>query len=312
MRSHPLDDDPDKFGRLLTSQLAWINAWEAGHPVSSTGPLGLFGTGVPIHRPKCLDEKRLLDLPTGSGKTRIAASRASVQRLIIQDEAHTYQVIDGQQRLSSIFKLLVSKEMDFPPHPAYTSQRFLPLGQVDWGTDRPWNDFGLGLTLQDARSSKTASARPAEVGRPSERSTGGSGQGYELDKAVRDAVEAHAEAMATALYQAAGYVVTKIGAPYDLRVVRDGEERHVEVKGTRTQDADEVELTIGEVNHAPTIATNLVVVDQIRCDRMPDGLVTSGGRLRWWKDWIPAQEALRPTRFRYRLPPGGQHPRPDS
>lgn len=50
-------------------------------------------------------------------------------------------------------------------------------------------------------------------------------------------------------YHDQGYELTEVGKPYDLRALKDGDELHVEVKGS-SQPADDVELTINEVRHA--------------------------------------------------------------
>ncbi|SNY53708.1 DUF3883 domain-containing protein [Paractinoplanes atraurantiacus] len=135
------------------------------------------------------------------------------------------------------------------------------------------------------------------------------GAGYISDAKLRRALEEHAVAQATALYQAEGWTVTDVGKtrPYDLLLTRDGdpEERHVEVKGT-TQTATEVELTSGEVDHSREPAPcDLFVVSEI--NYIPDGLggyITSDGIRHLWRDWQAADEHLRPTRFRYTLPAG--------
>jgi hypothetical protein len=66
---------------------------------------------------------------------------------------------------------------------------------------------------------------------------------------------------------------------------------------------DDVELTINEVRHAREIPTDLYVVDQIRLERLNDVTIrTSGGRVRHWPNWAPADGSLSPTRYQYQLP----------
>ena len=74
------------------------------------------------------------------------------------------------------------------------------------------------------------------------------------------------------------------------------------MKGS-TKRAKAVELTKNEVAHAREVVTDLVVVDQIQWEKLPDGTIrTSGGRFRPWPRWQPADKDLKPTRYQYRLP----------
>jgi len=121
------------------------------------------------------------------------------------------------------------------------------------------------------------------------------------DAEMRVAVESHAVKLASDYYREQGYEVTEVGKPYDLLTVKGSEELHVEVKGS-TMSVDDVELTINEVRHAREIPTDLYVVDQIRLERLNDGSIrTSGGRVRHWPNWTPADGSLSPTRYRYQL-----------
>src|SRR5688572_14785057 len=79
-------------------------------------------------------------------------------------------------------------------------------------------------------------------------------------------------------------------------------ERHVEVKGSRLL-IETVELTINEVNHSATFQpTDLVVVDGIEYHRESDGITTSVGRCRIWRDWTPLADDLSARKFAYALP----------
>jgi hypothetical protein len=101
-----------------------------------------------------------------------------------------------------------------------------------------------------------------------------------------------------------GYKVSDVGSveSFDVRAVKGADELHIEVKGSLSI-VDHVELTRNEVKHARRERTDLVVVDEIRWERLDDGTVrTSGGRARTWRAWEPADEHLRPDRYRYRLP----------
>lgn len=110
--------------------------------------------------------------------------------------------------------------------------------------------------------------------------------------------------MAMNHYREQDYDVTDVGAreSYDIHAIAGDQERHIEVKGT-TMDATHVELTTAEVRHARSGLTDLVVVDQIQWERLPDGTVaTSGGRYHSWADWQPTEADLQPSRYQYRLP----------
>lgn len=124
------------------------------------------------------------------------------------------------------------------------------------------------------------------------------------DPVLRKAIEDHAVARAVQYYCERGATrVDVVGKPYDLAVHGLGPERHVEVKGS-TLEAVAVELTANEVTHARNYPeTDLIVVDHIRWH--PDGAggySTSGGRLRIWSSWQPADEDLSITRYRYDMP----------
>lgn len=137
--------------------------------------------------------------------------------------------------------------------------------------------------------------------------------GYIADAVVRKAIEDRAVQLATDHYSSLGYDVQDVGASrsYDLHLTYpgSGEERHVEVKGS-TGDAAEVELTIGEVNHASDFQpTDLFVVGGIAWRREADAVIASGGDARWFADWTPDASDLAAIRFRYTVPAGvATHP----
>lgn len=132
------------------------------------------------------------------------------------------------------------------------------------------------------------------------------GGGYLTDTRVRLALERHAVNWAMDYYGRQGYHVDDVGAfeSYDIKAVAGSTELHIEVKGS-SGDAESVELTHNEVQHARGTATHLVVVDQIKWRRLPDGSIeTSDGRVRRWESWSPADKSLTPTRYRYQLDGG--------
>jgi hypothetical protein len=130
-------------------------------------------------------------------------------------------------------------------------------------------------------------------------------QGYLSDAEKRAALERHAVNAAIAHYRAAGASrIEERGKPFDLVVILDGVERHVEVKGSSGHDIGVVQLTQGEVTHAHEWQpTDLVVVDSIACWKDEGGTVlTDGGNARIWANWSPAERDLAPTHLRYDLP----------
>lgn len=133
----------------------------------------------------------------------------------------------------------------------------------------------------------------------------GRSQGYMSDAAKRVALEKHAVALAIDHYRSEGAShIEERGKPFDLLVILNGVERHVEVKGSIGIGVEHVQLTQGEVDHANKHQpTDLFVVDQISAAYAPDGtVVTSGGEVRIWRDWTPSERSLRPTHLRYTLP----------
>jgi hypothetical protein len=67
-----------------------------------------------------------------------------------------------------------------------------------------------------------------------------------------------------------------------------------------------VELTSNEVSHSgvPSWETQLIVVDQIAWTVDSGTVITSGGRLRRWREWQATEDRLKATRYRYQLPDG--------
>lgn len=126
----------------------------------------------------------------------------------------------------------------------------------------------------------------------------------QADPLLRRAVEVHAEDVAIEVLKAEGYCdIVRVGKPYDLRALSiDGEELHVEVKGSVLR-VDSVILTPNEVRYADDNATSLIVVDEIEVTIGDSGSYEcTGGRVRRWDSWRPAPEALTPSEYIYELP----------
>ena len=124
------------------------------------------------------------------------------------------------------------------------------------------------------------------------------------DPVLRAAIERRSLDVTLAHYDALGATDSEeLGKPYDIRLMLDRVERHIEVKGSSIV-IDTVELTANEVTHAQGYeSTDLAVVDSIEWTRESDGSIsTRGGRLRTWSDWTPTDESLLPTKFAYSLP----------
>jgi hypothetical protein len=130
------------------------------------------------------------------------------------------------------------------------------------------------------------------------------GQGFMRDTARKLAIEKHAVARAVEHYQALGATEIEIlGKPYDIRLKIDGEEVHVEVKGSGNELTD-VLVTRNEVEHARAFPrTELVVVDVVEWHRKENGEIgTAGGRLRRWPVWSPTDASLRAMTYSHSLP----------
>lgn len=132
-----------------------------------------------------------------------------------------------------------------------------------------------------------------------------SGQGIQLDKELRLAIELFAMERAKQHYGAQGYDVedTSLNRPYDLVCRKDGEVRRVEVKGTTTA-GERVILTSGEVLAArdPATVTDLYVVKSIVVTRSDSEPNLSGGEMRLIAGWRPLDEDLEARQYTYSLP----------
>jgi hypothetical protein len=137
-----------------------------------------------------------------------------------------------------------------------------------------------------------------------------SGQGYQLDQAVKTAVEVYAMNAAIRYWSQHGEVEDVHGnESYDLRCTVAGQEKHIEVKGTTTI-GDEVILTPNEVAHARTHPhLCLFVVSEILVLRHSDGQIETTGGSVWMVDpWLIDTGYLKPVGYRHGVPQIGRIP----
>lgn len=128
-------------------------------------------------------------------------------------------------------------------------------------------------------------------------------QGFLRDAKLKHAIESHAVSVAIDFYKRRGATsIQVLGKPYDIRLMLDGIERHIEVKGSSTL-VEKVMLTRNEVEHARSRSTSvdLFVVDDISWESVNNDFETTGGRIRLWKDWAPIEERLSPISYTYAL-----------
>jgi len=131
-----------------------------------------------------------------------------------------------------------------------------------------------------------------------------SGQGYQLEQAVKSAVEAHAMNAAIAHFGGLDAIADVHGTEsYDLRYTTNGIEKHIEVKGTTTL-GEQVVLTRNEVEHARTYPlVALFILADILVTRDEHGNVSaSQGRTILLDPWRIEQGSLTPIGFRYQVP----------
>ncbi|MDO9409693.1 MrcB family domain-containing protein [Patulibacter sp.] len=126
--------------------------------------------------------------------------------------------------------------------------------------------------------------------------------GFLQNKDERDLIEQHAVQAAKAYYADQGWKVEVKGAPYDLRLTREGQKWTVEVKGTTSQ-GQAVALTRGEVEHHAKAYPNnaLVVMRNIKLDRSTSPPTVSGGELFEQQPWRIDDASLRVVSYRYEV-----------
>jgi hypothetical protein len=167
----------------------------------------------------------------------------------------------------------------------------------------------LSLPPERLRSETSPSSEAQQIeeavahaaGKPTHR---GQGQGFQVDQAVKVAVEDRAMRAASEFYGKDWDVEDVHGnQSYDLICRHDGEVKHVEVKGTTTSGT-EVILTLNEVKHARVYPnTALFVLSNITIERLENGTVTAtGGDEHVYDPWLIGNGTLVPLGFRYIVP----------
>lgn len=165
------------------------------------------------------------------------------------------------------------------------------------------------LSLSPSEMAASAEARQIEeavaqaAGKPTRR---GHGQGFQVDQAIKVAVEDRAMRAACEFYGKDWEVEDVHGnQSYDLICRHAGEVKHVEVKGT-TSGGTEVILTPNEVRHARAYpSTALFILSNIIIERSEDGTVTAtGGDRHVYDPWLIEDGTLMPLGFRYLVPNG--------
>lgn len=208
--------------------------------------------------------------------------------------------VEGKLRSAHEYlSLTTSHPLYFPfafsdKRPLRTAQGYLVKFPADLIPVVPGLASALGQGTSSGASSGNSTPTPGQ-----------SPGAYMTDAVLRRALEVHAVERVMAHLTGQGYSCQNVGAarPYDVLAVREDEELHVEVKGSSGNKLT-VELTDGEVKHARTTQpTLLAVVDAIGWQRNGYEVTCSGGRLRFWWDWVPAQSSLVATQWRYLLPP---------
>jgi hypothetical protein len=128
-------------------------------------------------------------------------------------------------------------------------------------------------------------------------------QGFQVDSAVRQALEEHAMKRAEAHFLKLYSSVKRKGKPYDLFCTKNASVLYVEVKGTQTEGA-EILLTPNEVEFAKKHRGNiaLFLVYNIEVSKKNGEIVTSGGATHIDLNWVIDEARLSPLGYSYSLP----------
>ncbi len=129
------------------------------------------------------------------------------------------------------------------------------------------------------------------------------GQGYRNDAAANVAIEALAMSRAIEYFSELGCVSDVHGTEsFDLVCEVDGQELHVEVKGSTTS-TETVFLTANEVSHSQTYPhVALFVLADIDLTRESGGIEATGGRTLVFNPWQLDASKLSAVSYRYSIP----------
>ena len=229
-------------------------------------------------------------------------------RKIIEEQAVPLLFVREVAKIKGVTQKFVYAGRLVNPVPDRNSSRpvkftFDPLDLID---PLPEN---LGALIAWKPGDERRTPLHAEFAKAVERkrkSTASTSQGYETDPKIRRAIELRAMEVATKAYERHGYQVDDVSGnhPYDLLCSKQGvKQRRVEVKGTRGS-ASVVNLTVGEVIAArePSAITDLFIVYEIQVSGPNGSPVASGGKVEVIQGWVPEEEDLEPTQYRYRVP----------
>ncbi|MGA6209299.1 DUF3883 domain-containing protein [Nocardia testacea] len=279
---------PEKHGQAIGANFEWlvISSEVNGLPHGPRALIGLWTERASVtlniaRRDSAVVTEGLEPLwpdEVESGEVRYT------HRFAISSYAEIVQIRASE--LPENLRLAVSKAHAKPQHVDVDDEDFLRLLQRGG-----WEATELSSIPLDA------DAIPAVAKRP------GRGQGYVSDPRKKKTIELYAEDRAIQYLESVeGWSdAVRVGKPYDLKFMCNGVEKRVEVKGT-TGDGSTVFLTANEVQHARQNDSgqpiDLVVVSGIQVAASSDGdYIASGGRLAHYRDYIPADEELRPTQF---------------
>jgi len=123
-------------------------------------------------------------------------------------------------------------------------------------------------------------------------------QGFEVDPAVRKALEAAAVQKARHHYEKAGFRVIERGKPFDLECRRGSKTVFVEVKGTQTKGV-KIFLTPNEVDYAHNNHMELFVVHSMTIVHGIRGPQARGGVDKRVPRWRPHRAQLMPIIYSY-------------
>jgi len=136
--------------------------------------------------------------------------------------------------------------------------------------------------------------------------TGRAGQGFGLSAPERRAVELRAMSVARAWLEKQGFAVrdTSANSPFDFEAVANGRALKVEVKGTTSDNGDDILMTRNEVelHRREAGQTGLLVVSRIRLERGAEGASATGGELFADLGWRIDAWELEPIAYRVRKP----------